>query len=207
MKPATKIFVYDQFLERCISVAALLGMYQDFEFVGNAINFNTVTTDLKKNKPHIVLLDIDMPNSLEIIKAISKINNEIKVVIQTDCIEQQVIINCLRNGVQGYLVKSDSPTKFLSSLADVASGGVALSTIVAKHVVNYFSPSVEAKFLTKKELQVLTLLSQGNSYKMVANLLNVEYTTVNTHAKRLYNKLNVTRLSEAIAFYYTYVNK
>lgn len=77
-----------------------------------------------------------------------------------------------------------------------------MNPAIAQKVLDYFKPSETINPLSPKENQVLAFLSEGLSYKMVADKLGVSYSTINTHTKRIYEKLHISSLGEAIAYYY-----
>jgi two-component system, NarL family, nitrate/nitrite response regulator NarL len=84
----------------------------------------------------------------------------------------------------------------------VLDGGASMSPGIALKVLEYFQPQKLNNPLSQRETQVLTLLADGLSYKMVADKLFLSFNTVNTHTKNIYEKLHVSSLGEAIAFYY-----
>ena len=77
-----------------------------------------------------------------------------------------------------------------------------MNPAIAQKILEYFQPKSVEKILTQKEKEVLKLLSDGLSYKMIADKLGVSYSTVNSHIKNIYNKLHVSSLGEAIAWYF-----
>jgi DNA-binding NarL/FixJ family response regulator len=76
---------------------------------------------------------------------------------------------------------------------------------IAQKVLEFFHPKKQKIQLSKRETQVLTLLAEGLSYKMVADKLGVSFHTINTHTKNIYEKLHVQSLGEAIAYYYRHI--
>ena len=81
-------------------------------------------------------------------------------------------------------------------------GGAVMNPSIALKVLEYFKPQQQKNPLSDRELQVLHLLAEGHSYKMVADKLFLSFHTVNTHAKHIYEKLHVSSLGAAIAYYY-----
>ena len=77
-----------------------------------------------------------------------------------------------------------------------------MNPAIAQKVLNYFQPKTIENPLTPKETEVLAKLADGLSYKMVADVLGVSYSTVNSHTKKIYEKLHISSLGEAIAYYY-----
>ena len=81
-------------------------------------------------------------------------------------------------------------------------GGAVMNPAIALKVLDFFKPTQNKSPLSPKENEVLALLAEGLSYKMIADKLGVSYSTINTHIKRIYEKLHVASLGEAIAYYY-----
>jgi DNA-binding NarL/FixJ family response regulator len=84
----------------------------------------------------------------------------------------------------------------------VYEGGAAMNPGIALKVLHYFKPQKKDNPLSERETQVLELLADGLSYKMIAEKLSLSFNTVNSHTKHIYEKLHVSSLGEALAFYY-----
>jgi DNA-binding NarL/FixJ family response regulator len=112
------------------------------------------------------------------------------------------IFDCIRNGASGYILKKDPPQRILQAIQEVYDGGAVMNPGIALKVLEYFQPQKVQNSLTERETQVLKLLAEGLSYKMVADKLFLSFNTVNTHVKHIYEKLHVSSLGEAIAYYY-----
>jgi DNA-binding NarL/FixJ family response regulator len=84
----------------------------------------------------------------------------------------------------------------------VNEGGAVMNPGIALKVLEYFKPENIVNPLSKRETEVLELLSNGFSYKMIADKLYLSFNTVNSHVKKIYEKLHVSSLGEAIAYYY-----
>jgi DNA-binding NarL/FixJ family response regulator len=153
-------------------------------------------------------MDINMPNvdGIEGLKLIKTNHPEVKVLMQTAFDDSEKIFTCISKGASGYILKNDKPQRILQAIEEVYEGGAAMNPAIAQKVLDYFKPSEKKSLLSPKENDVLALLSQGLSYKMVADKLGVSYTTINTHAKRIYEKLHISSLGEAIAWYYKNIN-
>jgi DNA-binding NarL/FixJ family response regulator len=145
-----------------------------------------------------------MPNVNGImgLKEIREHYPHIKVLMQTVFDDPNTIFECIRNGASGYVLKQDSPQRLLQAIQDVYDGGAVMNPGIALKVLEYFSPNKIEHTLSKREKDVLELLAQGLSYKMIADKLFLSFNTVNSHVKRIYEKLHVSSLGEAIAFYY-----
>jgi DNA-binding NarL/FixJ family response regulator len=206
---AIRIFIYDDSNERRESLKALLMFNDNLKYVGEATNCAKVLQDMEQFYPDVVLMDINMPDvdGIEGLKIIKINYPEIKVLMQTAFDDSDKIFTSIINGASGYILKKDKPQRILQAIEEVHQGGAALNPGIAQKVLDYFKPketsSKEQKnILSPKETEVLSLLAEGLSYKMVADKLGVSYSTVNTHGKRIYEKLHISSLGEAIAYYY-----
>ncbi|MBL0145567.1 MAG: response regulator transcription factor [Chitinophagaceae bacterium] len=201
---AIKVFIYDDNTVRRDSLKALLELSPELQYAGEAPNCTNVLVDMETYFPDVVLMDINMPDADGIVglKLIKQNHPHIKVLMQTVFDDSDKIFECIKNGASGYILKKDSPQRILQAVQEVHEGGAVMNPGIALKVLEYFKPHTNTVALSAREMQVLELLAEGLSYKMVADKLFLSFHTVNTHAKRVYEKLHVSSLGEAIAFYY-----
>jgi DNA-binding NarL/FixJ family response regulator len=202
-----KVFIYDDNNARIDSLKALLEISPELLFVGQAADCSHIEKDMTLAMPDVVLMDINMPNvnGLEGLIQIRKMFPHIKVLMQTVFDDNENIFNSIRNGASGYILKKDTPNRILQAINEVYEGGAVMNPGIAQKVLEYFHPKKQKILLSKRETQVLTLLAEGLSYKMVADKLGVSFHTINTHTKNIYEKLHVQSLGEAIAYYYRHL--
>lgn len=201
---AIRIFIYDDSNERRDSLKALLMLNDELKFVGEAMNCKKVLVEMETFYPDVVLMDINMPevDGIEGLKLIKTNHPEVKVLMQTAFDDNDKIFTCIKNGASGYILKNDKPQRILQAIEEVNQGGAAMNPAIAQKVLDYFKPTKTENPLSPKENEVLAFLADGLSYKMVAEKLGVSYATINTHAKRIYEKLHISSLGQAIAYYY-----
>lgn len=199
-----RIFIYDDSTDRRDSLKALLGLNDNLKFVGEAPNCKNAIQDIESFYPDVVLMDINMPevDGLEGLKQIKNRFPEVKVLMQTAYDDSEKIFTSIKNGASGYILKNDKPQRILQAIEEVSEGGAAMNPAIAQKVLDYFKPVINKSPLSPKENEVLSLLAEGLSYKMIADHLGVSYTTINTHIKRIYEKLHISSLGEAIAYFY-----
>jgi DNA-binding NarL/FixJ family response regulator len=199
-----RVFIYDDNNARRDSLKALLELSPEMSFCGEATNCTTVIKDVETFFPEVVLMDINMPQADGIsgLKEIKKNYPHIKVLMQTVFDDTDKIFECIRNGASGYILKKDSPQRILQAIQEVYDGGAVMNPGIALKVLDYFQPQKINNPLSNRETEVLKHLADGNSYKMVADKLFLSFNTVNTHVKHIYEKLHVSSLGEAIAYYY-----
>ena len=201
---AIRIFIYDDSKERRESLKALLSLNDEYKFVGEAENCKNALTEMEQHYPEVVLMDINMPevDGIEGLQTIKKTYPAIRVLMQTAYDDSEKIFTSIKSGASGYILKNDKPQKILQAIQEVYEGGAVMNPAIALKVLDFFKPSQQKSPLSPKENEVIALLSDGLSYKMIADKLGISYTTVNTHTKRIYEKLHVASLGEAIAYYY-----
>jgi DNA-binding NarL/FixJ family response regulator len=199
-----KVFVYDDNESRRDSLKALIYLTPEISFVGASPDCSSLKDDMLQYEPDVVLMDINMPNvdGMEGLRQIRQLFPHIKVLMQTVFDDSEKIFTSIRNGASGYILKKDPPQRILQAIQEVYEGGAVMNPGIAQKVLDFFQPKKIENPLTDRETQVLTLLAEGLSYKMIADRLALSFHTVNTHAKNIYEKLHVASLGEAIAFYY-----
>ncbi len=198
------VFIYDDSSERRDSLKALLHLNAELKFAGEAPNCKNVVTEMEAICPDVVLMDINMPevDGLEGLRLIKIHYPAIKVLMQTAFDDDDKIFTSIKNGASGYILKNDRPQRILQAIEEVYEGGAAMNPAIAQRVLNHFKPPEVKTPLSPRELEVLALLAEGFSYKMAAGKLAVSYTTINTHVKRIYEKLHISSLGQALAYYY-----
>lgn len=199
-----RVFIYDDSKQRRDSLKALLELSDNLMFVGEADNCKNVLQEIETYFPEVVLMDINMPevDGLEGLKLIKSTFPSVQVLMQTAFDDSDKIFTSIKNGASGYILKNDNANKILQAIEEVYQGGVVMNPTIAKKVIEHFKPIKKENPLTIKENTVLIHLSNGLSYKMVANEMGISYTTVNFHVKSIYTKLHISSLGEAIAYYY-----
>ncbi len=175
----------------------MAGAYRDAKKVLNKI---------RKSKPDVVLMDINMPevNGIEAVIEIKQEFPEILVMMQTIFEDDDKVFAAICGGASGYLLKGTSPEKLMGGIREMIKGGSPMSPNIARKVLHIFQNEFrthkeELIILTPKEKEVLQCLVDGKSYKMIADIQNVTYHTVNDCIKKIYFKLHVNSAPEAVA--------
>ncbi len=176
----------------------------DLLFVAAYPNAANVEENTRKDKPNVVLMDIQMPgiSGIEAVQLIKKKYPEVQICMQTVFEENEKIFAAICSGASGYILKDSSPDKYINAIIDTHQGGSPMTPTIARKVLTMFqnqnSKVRDFAELTQSEKKVLELLVRGMSYKMIASELNVSFPTVNFHLKNIYKKLHVNSANEAI---------
>lgn len=174
----------------------LLGAYPD---AGNCV------AHIKKHRPDVVLLDIQMPkvSGIEALKNIKKSSPEIKILMQTVHDEDDKVFAAICMGASGYILKSSQPEDYIRAIEEVYAGGSHLSPAIAAKVMRMFQNQFVKQQpdyvdLSVREREILACLTKGMSYKLIADKCFISYNTVCTHVRHIYEKLHVNSAPEAI---------
>ena len=186
------------------SLKEMLECEKEFKVMGQFSNCDTIVSAIHRYTPDVVLMDIDMPgtNGLDGLKAIKEDSQDIKVLMLTVFDDNDKILNAICLGADGYLLKSTPLDKIIEAVKDVLNGGAPLTPTIAKKILQVIPRTIlsikQEEDLTPKEKEVLQLMVQGYSYKMIASTLNKSIETVRYQIKTIYRKLQVGSMSEAI---------
>jgi DNA-binding NarL/FixJ family response regulator len=200
-----KVIVYDDNRGRLEGLKMLINDSGDMQCVGMFENCTNVVSEVKGLKPAVVLMDIDMPgtNGIEGLKLIRKNTPEVLIIMQTVFDDNEKIFDAIHSGANGYFLKKTEPSKLLDGIRDVLDGGAPMTASVAKKVLEVFrsqSHKDKNRFdLTERELDILAHLTRGLSYKMISESCGITWHTVNSHCKKIYEKLHVHSAAEAVA--------
>ncbi|MGV3586614.1 MAG: response regulator [Adhaeribacter sp.] len=208
----TKILVYDDNLGRQEALQLLIEGLDDMQFVGARKNCDNVEADITHMKPDVVLMDIDMPgtNGIEGLKRIRKQSPDVFIVMQTVFEDDDKILTAIHAGAHGYFLKKTVPDKLIEGIRDVLEGGAPMTSSIARKVLHLFtqqfSDKNKNKFnLTDREVEILSMLAKGMSYKMIADAGGITFHTVNSHLKKIYEKLHVHSATEAVSKAFDFV--
>lgn len=200
-----KVLIYDDVQELRETLELLVSTTDGFEVVGAFDNCETAPTDIAVLKPDIVLMDIDMPGltGIDGVKHIRQKNNDVKILMLTVFDDNKNIFDAIKAGANGYLLKKTSPARLVECLHEVYDGGAPMNASIATQVLKMFAglpaPGGSTYNLSDREKEVLQLLVDGNSYKMVAADMDISIDTVRSHIRNIYDKLHVNSKSEAVA--------
>ncbi len=155
-------------------------------------------------RPDILLLDLGLPrrDGLEVLSDIRSIMPEVKVLILTSYDDREKVYRAICNGASGYLLKTADPDEILSGIRDVVVGASALSSPIAKMILEGFSrygPVEHIEPLTSREEDVLRFLVKGLIKKEIAQELAISQHTVDMHLRSVYRKLHVRSQTEAVS--------
>ena len=201
-----KVSIYEDNAKLRQAMCMLISSQDDLQLMGSYENCVNILQNCQESMPDIILMDIDMPlvNGIEGLRMIRPKLPLINVLMLTVFEENEKIFEAIQSGASGYLLKNSSLEDIIKAIHTVQEGGAPLSPYVAKKILAYHSMQLNnpknqlAEKLSDRELEVIQLLADGNSAKMIAERMFLSQNTILTHLKRIYQKLEVHSAIEAI---------
>lgn len=199
------VLIYEDNVKLRQSLAQLLAEDNAFKVTGAFSHCDNVVDEMIALEPDLIVMDIDMPGigGIKGVKKAKEFFPDVKIIMHTVFDDDTRIFESICAGADGYLLKNTNPVKFIEGLKNVMEGDVAMSPFVAQKVFLHFRnqnlPAKDPYNLTSRELEILQLLVQGNSYKMIADKCSISLDTVKKHLQNIYGKLHVNCGTEAVA--------
>jgi DNA-binding NarL/FixJ family response regulator len=184
------------------SLSSLISLREDMRLAGAFPNVLDVHKQVEELHPDVILMDIDMPGmtGIEAVRLIRAVHPNIPIIMLTVFDDNSHVLEAIHAGASGYLLKKHLSTRLFDSIDDVLSGGAPMSPTIARMVIASMQKPIGNTYqLTPRETEVLTLLSQGNSYKLIASQAGISLDTVRSHIKNIYEKLQVHSQTEAVS--------
>jgi len=181
----------------------------DFQIIFEASSAKSLLRFLKTNDlsshPQVIMMDIEMDemNGIEATKKVKELNAAIKVIMLTVFEDDEKILNAIKAGADGYLVKDEKKERLIECIHDVMQGGSSLSPSVAAKAMKYLQKNyvpdkaVPGNPLSKREQEILQYIIDGSTYNDIASRLFISMATVKTHIYHIYEKLHVKNKIEA----------
>lgn len=173
---------------------------QKFLVANTYSNCEDAISALAKDRPEIVLMDIELPgiNGIKGTQIIRDKSPNTEIIMVTVYEDSDLVFEALKAGASGYITKSANYTELLSALEEIVRGGAPMSSRIARMVIDNYHINPNSP-LTKRETTILQLISEGKTYTQISEELFISKETAKTHIKNIYSKLQVNSKSEAIA--------
>jgi len=179
----------------------------DYTLAGSCISGEEALIKLPILNPKVVLMDIGLGgiSGIEVVRELKAIYPEILFMMCTIYDEDEKIFEALSAGASGYILKKTSPAKMLEGIKELIEGGAPMSSQIARKVVAAFQNKPAATvadaaldLLSKREKEILEMLSTGLLYKEISEKLSISAETVRKHVYHVYEKLHVSNRIEAV---------
>jgi DNA-binding NarL/FixJ family response regulator len=186
-------------------LVAILSTQADLEVVGEAGNGQEVLAQVAELEPHVVLLDLEMPelDGVETLERLRETDSEVRAIVFTAFDTDERILGAVQAGAQGYLLKGAPRDELFAAIRVVHAGGSLLQPVVASKLLRQVSHRQDQQgsnieTLTPRELEVLELLAQGLQNKEIASRLIISQRTVKFHVSSIMGKLKAGNRTEAV---------
>lgn len=206
MSKEIKVIIFEDSQSLRVSLFHLINGSPGFKCVGAYEDCLEMMANIIKNKPDVVVMDIQMPgiNGIEAVSMLREKYPDLKILMQTIFEDEGKIFQSILAGASGYILKNTSPARILEFIKETYEGGAPMSPTVATKVLKMMvqqSPAGnQSSFdLSDREKEILSFLVEGMSYKMIADAGSISLDTVRSHIKNIYEKLHVHSKGEAVA--------
>jgi DNA-binding NarL/FixJ family response regulator len=182
-----------------------------YEVVGTASNGVEALKQARLLCPDLILMDIEMPgcDGLAATRLIKAEMPQIKIVMLTVSATDENLFEAIRSGASGYLLKSQSADRFLEMVAQVERGGAALPPELAARLLKEFARQAQhleqpvqetPADLSARQLEILTMIAQGQTYAQAAEALHLSEATIRYHMGQILERLHLRNRAQVIAY-------
>jgi len=206
MKPIRILLADDHTLVRA-GICSLIKNMEGTEVIAEAGDGREALRLVRTHRPDVVLMDVAMPglNGLEATARIAKKFPHVRVIILSMHINEEYVLQALRAGAAGYLVKGADAAELEIAIRAVARGETYLSPTVSKHVVTDYIQRISGEttsleLLTPRQREVLQLIAEGYSTKKIASTLKISVKTVETHRMQLMERLDIHDIAGLVRY-------
>lgn len=174
-----------------------------FELVKCFDNAEDAIAELPSLVPNVVITDINLPKKtgIDCVQEIKHDFPNTQFIMFTIYEDNDQVFEALKAGASGYILKNTSPDKIIEAIIELHDGGSPMSPKIARKVLSSFNTTITTpvtELISKREQEVLELLSKGFLYKEIADKLNITLSTVKRHLNHIYTKLQVQNKTEAV---------
>jgi len=199
---------YREVITRALKREATMELISQFSTAESALR--DIQSPTSKNIPDIVLLDLNLPgmSGIEAIPWFEKYSPNTKIIILTQSDKEEDVLQAIRCGASGYLLKSSIPSQITEGIQTVVDGGAPLHPGVARFILNTLVDKLPTEnpnaTLSPRELEVLALLANGMARKEISVQLKISTHTVIYHIKHIFDKLEAINTPAAISKAYRF---
>ena len=173
------------------------------QVVGQAGDGVTAVESVPTLLPDLILLDINMPrmNGIEALRQIKATRPETRVIMLTVSEDEDNLVDAIRSGADGYLLKHLNAREFLEMVNGLERGEAAITRQMTMRLLKHMTsnePSGEHVLLSEREIEILKLVASGKSNQSIADQLSISENTVKYHLKNILQKLGVSNRTEAV---------
>lgn len=204
LQPMTKIAIVEGKKVICESLKELVLLDPENRCVCTCLTAEEALILIPKHEPDVVLMDIQLPNlsGIECTALLKQRMPSVRIIIVTTYEDTDRIFKALRAGACGYLLKRHLHGEIIHAIREVRQGGAPMSREIARKVIASFreplATAAKIEGLTRREMEILELLTEGFSNKEIAERCSLSGGTVRWHLQHVYKKLHVRTRTEAV---------
>ncbi len=150
----------------------------------------------------VLLCDLGLPDGdgIDLIRHSARTSPDADILVITFFAEQRKVVDCIRAGARGYLLKDMDAATCVQSIRDIRAGGSPISPVIARYLLLHIRPDNIGSdtVLSAREHEILNLMARGFSKRECGAMLNLSINTISTHVKNVYRKLEVNSRAEAV---------
>ncbi|UCH34548.1 MAG: response regulator transcription factor [Armatimonadota bacterium] len=203
-----RILIADDYHFYRYGLRVFLEEQPDLSVVGEAGSSEDTLSSVEELKPHVVLLDLDLPSEggLHVLRQINARTPQTKVIILTGLDDELCLADAIESGASGYVLKDAEPPLILSAVRSVGRGGTWLQREMTGKLFEDFTRLTRARreapdrLLTSREVEVLSLVAQGHRNAQIADKLFISERTVKVHITNLFRKLGLNDRVQATRY-------
>jgi DNA-binding NarL/FixJ family response regulator len=216
-----RVFVVEDQTKILKNQLKLLEGSPEIEIIGTALSGETALEEVRRLKPHVLLLDLGLPrmSGIDVTREVKATTPEVEILIFTIFDEEDKVLEAVKAGASGYLLKGTPADKMVEAIKEVRAGGTVIQPNLARRLLRHFrvgetpaaTPAApekaaepgaqvepEGKKLSTRETEILQLIAKGVSNSEAAKMLTLSKATIRTHLEHIYRKLEVTNRVEAV---------
>jgi DNA-binding NarL/FixJ family response regulator len=191
----------------------LLEGAQELQIVGTALSGEAALEQVELLKPDVLLCDLGLPrmSGIDVTRIVKAKHPSMEILIFTIFDEEEKVLDAVRAGASGYLLKGAPADKIVEAIKEVKGGGTVIQPNLARRLLKHFSPppadrspdvqdraDPPTRPLSEREKEILQLIAKGVSNAEAADMLGISRATIRTHLEHIYQKLEVTNRVEAV---------
>lgn len=206
---AIRILIADDHAIMRRGLRTLLEREPGLEVIAEACDGREAIALARRERPHVAILDIAMPNlnGIEAARQIAEILPDTQIVILTVQADEAYLLSALKAGARGYVLKSSAESEVVDAVKAVTSGKAFFSPKVSRILADDYTRYLQREqatdayeLLTSREREILQLLAEGATNKDIANALELSHTTVICHRQHIFQKLNLHSIADLILY-------
>jgi DNA-binding NarL/FixJ family response regulator len=214
-KPTIRVLIADDHHVVRVGLRAMFSRYPAIEVVGVVENGQQAVVEAQRLKPDVVLLDVRMTdgNSFDACRKILAVVESAHVIFLTSFADDNTVFDAISAGADGYLLKDVAEQELVNAITQVAEGRSILDPSVTRRVLGRVKSGAASptpaglEILSAQERRVLALVAEGKTNKEIAVVMGLSDKTVKNYLSNLLDKLNLSRRSQAAAFFVQHTHK